>query len=488
MMSVSTANFYRFSLFVSLHILLCLSTVIAGTGEILEFYDVAKDGNDFVVAPSNNVTILVEPTKSLVSISPYFYGVNIHPVPASWAFRNYSLVKDLHPDVIRIMGLRRIYWLRDSDDKSFTLRSELSPAKGVYDFTELDAMIEKIQSIGAKTYLTLGFGAPSWLADPEGSKHLPRVKAEQLGEYAQLMGRVVKHVKCRFKDNVKWVTIENEPENLKYSIEDFSTLVQLAAIEIKKVAPEILIGGPVTGYATWKQPNGEKVSFANGLKRLKKKHLPFDLIDWHIYSTNPELIFKTVDIVSEVWQGKAKVISELNLDWQYSGKGGKISKKRNTGWRSVAWLAYCYDRLQLMGVGQVHYFCLGNDNFGLYDYHQTKVSPNYYLFKLMTNVMGRKRIRASSSNSAVGVIATIENGEIALLIYNRSDSSVTVKFDMDATRPVKVWDYNKAWYEANKLIVNGNVNQIVPSYIDADNSLFNISARGLILLKYKYKQ
>ncbi len=445
-------------------------------------YDAAVAGDDYIAAPDRPICINVY-TNSLLTISPNFFGINIHPVPASWAFRNKELVANLKPDVIRIMATHRTYWLRDSNNKSITIRSSLSPKEGVYDYTELDALINSIISIGAKPYVTIGFGAPAWL-DTNKANRLHKVPPENIIKYAQYMAAVVKHMNAE-KELVRWVTIDNEPENLQYSIDDYITLVKTAAKLIRNVDPMVKICGPVTGYATWLQPDGSELSFSRSLSILKKANLPFDVIDWHIYSTNPELIFKCVDIVKNTWPGKPMVISELNRDWRYGNDtGGETSKYRNTCWDSVAWLAYCYDELQKSGVSQVHYFCLGNDYFGLYDYHQTKVNPNYFLFAIMTNIMGRERLGAVSDNKAIGVIATVKNKKKIVLVYNRANADVDINFDLNTDKKVLLWDYNKEWYRNNRKIDNGSISLISPKSVSGTNKVWKISERGILVFKY----
>ena len=113
--------------------------------------------------------------------------------------------------------------------------------------------------------------------------------------------------------------------------------------------------------------------------------------------------------------------------------------------------------LQQEGVYQVHYFCTNNGIFGLFDYHFTKTAPNYQLFYLMTNVMGRERVEASTDHDAIGVIATRQDhGEYALMLYNRANAPVKVlvpNFSSDYS--YRVYDYSYEWYVKNHMITDG---------------------------------
>ncbi|HCD33010.1 MAG TPA: hypothetical protein DER01_11430 [Phycisphaerales bacterium] len=460
---------------------LCLCSLLTAD-EMPAVYDAAVAGDDLIQTPQKPVQITVDFDKPLIDIDQHFYGINVHPIPAKVAFRDQELVAQLKPDVIRIMGTHRTHWYRDDQNKSVTVRSSISTEPGQFDFTELDALVQGIKAVGAEPYLAIGFGAPKWLADPTGSQRLRRVSKDRLGEYAQFMADVVKHLNLQKQYKIKWVTIDNEPENLEYPLEDYITLVKLATAAIKSIDPTIQINGPVTGYATWKQPDGRKISFSSSLQMLKDAGLDYDGIDWHIYATNPQLIFKTVDIVKRTYPDKPLIISELNRDWRYAGKGGKLSAKRNTDWYAVAWLAHTYDGLQKMGVSQVHYFCLGNSFFGLFDYHHTKVHPNYHLFRLMTQQLGRKRVTTTSSDEAIGVIATVDQNKPAILIYNRAQETVTVHYKLPTNQTVQSWTLDEKWYDANKTITDGNTTLLTPQTITDTPTEWTIPARGVILL------
>lgn len=469
----------------SLTLILFLSfTAWSPAAEMPAVYDADIAGDDNIATPTKPVVIDVDFDKPTVKISEHFYGINIHPVPASVAFKDQQLVMDLKPDVIRIMGSHRTHWYRDANNKSVRVDSTISPSQDKFDFTELDALIAGIQAVGAQPYLTIGFGAPKWLADNTGSKRLRRVATDRLDEYAKYMADVIRHVNVDKKYNIQWVTIDNEPENLQYPIGDYISLVRQATAAIKAVDPSIQITGPVTGYATWKQPDGKKYSFSSSLTMLKNAGLDFDGIDWHIYATSPQLVFKTVEIVKNIYPDKPLIISELNRDWRYAGKGGELSAKRNTGWHSLAWLANCYDQLQQMGVAQVHYFCLGNNYFGLYDYHHKQVHPNYHLFHLMTTQMGRQRVATTSSAPAIGVIATLDaKKQPTVLIYNRAQESVTVQYKLPTTESVQCYTFDEKWYNANKTINDGKATLLTPKMVSGKTQTWGIPARGVVLLK-----
>jgi hypothetical protein len=415
--------------------------------------------------------VSVDTTQTTVAISSDFYGINVHPSTASYEFGDAQLARDLSPDVMRIMALHRT----DYPVGQPSIRYELSPSEGVYDWTHLDDLLTVVDDIGAKAHVALGFGAPPWLGE-EVKTNRRRVSPEEFPAYAQVMAGVVAHMDHLYPGLVSAVTIENEPENLQYDIGDYVGLVNAASQAIRAVSPSTQIAGPVTGYAYWNQSDGSRLSFGQSMEALSQVDPGYNMIDWHVYSRSVDTVIHTVDVVKEHWPGMPLVISELNRNSNYgSDPAGQQSVIDNTGWESVAWLAESYDRLQLEEVDQVHYFELADNTFGLYDYRHTETRPNYHLFYLMTNIMGRQRVQAESDDSDVGIIATVdEQGRKALMLYNRSDESQSVSLDLEGLSPeapVDVYRLEEAWYDQHKAIINGGAQLLEPTRMPLPSSL-----------------
>jgi Glycosyl hydrolases family 39 len=415
--------------------------------------------------------VSVDTTQTTVAISSDFYGINAHPSTASYEFGDAQLARDLSPDIIRIMPMHRTEYPKGQPK----IRYELSPSEGVYDWTHLDDLLTVVDDIGAKAHIALGFGAPSWLGE-EVKTNRRRVSPEEFPAYAQVMADVVAHMDQLYPGLVSAVTIENEPENLKYDIDDYTELVNAASRAIRAVSPSTRIAGPVTGYAYWNQSDGSRLSFAKSMEMLRRVNPGYDMIDWHIYTKSVDKVIHSVDVVKEHWPGMPLVISELNRNWRYgSDPAGQQSVIDNNGWESVAWLAESYDRLQRQGLDQVHYFAIAGTPFGLYDYHHTETRPNYHLFYLMTNIMGRQRVQAESDDSDVGIIATVdEQGRTALLLYNRTSEAKSVSLDLEGLSPeapVDVYRLEEAWYDQHKAIINGGAQLLEPTRMPLPSSL-----------------
>ncbi|MEK6793963.1 MAG: hypothetical protein AABZ39_04250 [Spirochaetota bacterium] len=444
----------------------------------LVFYDPAATANDTVAVPDAPVALTVHAEKPLLTIPPEFYAVNQTICPAHFAFRNRELVKRLKPDVIRIFTQKLTLWSK-VDGKGKREDFVLSSKKGEYNWKQIDDHVQGIVDCGAKPYVALGFGAPPWLYS-SGSERLVRPPRERFDEYAEYMADIVRHLAVEKRFPVRYVTVDNEPENVKYPIDDYVELVHLAKAAIQKAVPGVMVGGPVTGYATWEQPDGKKLSFDSSSRYLKEKQTPFDFIDWHVYATAPSVVMRTANILRDIYGPKMELIlSELNRDWRYAtAKDQATAISNNAGWGSVAWLIYLFDHLQRAGISQVHYFDLISNPFGLMDYWNTEARPNYFTFWACTSLLGRKRVAAESTHPSIGIIATRDDGMTTALIYNRSaaDSAVTIR-GMNAGSILR---FSSDWYDANRSITNDMLR--MPAWESAPASM-SVPAGGFIVVR-----
>lgn len=406
--------------------------------------------------------VAVNPAHPTQKISDQFYGINVHPSTAAFEFGDAQLVRDLAPDVLRFMVMNRTDYPLDKP----SVRYELSPEPGVYNWNLVDDLLDVTQAVGAKAYVALGFGAPPWLGE-EVKRNRRRVTPEEIPTYAQVMGDIVAHIDQKYPGLLSAVTIDNEPNNLRYDLDVYLQLVAAASQAIRAVNSDIPIAGPVTAYASWPQSDGRQLSFNSSMTILSQANPGYNLIDWHMYTRNVSTVAKTVQIVKRHWPDMPMVISELNRNTHY-GKdaAGQQAIADNTGWGSVVWLAETYDVLQREGVDQVHYFELADNTFGLYDYRQTETRPAYHLFHLMTTVMGRQRVEAESRNDNVGVIATLDDsGQLVVLLYNRSDQPQSVSLQLtghDAATTIDLYELEQTWYEQHKAIIDGKAQLLEP--------------------------
>ena len=392
------------------------------------------------------VRVSLEKSKPLLTIAPQFYGLNIHAGTAKFELANRDVLRVLSPDAVRIMTNHRVDWSLEGRGRT---SYPLSPKQGVFDWGPLDELVDGALAIGAVPYLTIGFGPPDWLKSENSTKRMPPVRS-RLDEYASFMAQIAERYHKRVVPGGLRISVENEPENVGFLLEDYSELFNRAYKKIKSVDSSIQVGGPSIGYAMWPQQAGRSLSFSQSVGLLRPRIQP-DFFDWHIYSYTSKNILKTVDLVKASYGSKMPlVISELNRDWRYSGPQLAKSVEANTGWESVAWFADTYDKLQRAGVSQAFYFAWRSNALGLVDNRFKVIRPSFYIYWALTNIMGRERVQCDTGTPELGCIATSDKGGVRTLIYNSSKNDVAIAFSQKPSAELVRFD--RSWYEDNRRI------------------------------------
>lgn len=438
----------------SLRVALCIAAAgawCAAHAQPLLSYDPddkasAKSVPRAATAAQSAVRVTLDKSRRLTTIGPQFYGLNVHPGTAKLELANKQILKLLKPDAIRIMTNQRADWSVEGKGRT---AYELSPRSGVFDWGPLDALVDGTLEVGAVPYLTIGFGPPEWLKPEKSSKRMPPVNSK-LEDYAEFMAQIAERYHKKVGTRPLRISVENEPENVGYLLQDYADLFNKAYKKIKAVDPAIQVGGPSIGYAMWPQQDGRRLSFGQSVGLLKSRVQP-DFFDWHIYAYTSKNILKTVSVVKEAYGAKKPmVISELNRDWRYGGPAVAKSVEANTGWESVGWFADAYDKLQREGLDQLFYFAWRSNALGLVDDRLKVVRPNFFIFWALTNVMGRQRVQCDTGAPELGCIATLDKGGVRTLVYNTGDANAVITFNQ--LPKTEVTRFDRAWYERNKVI------------------------------------
>lgn len=139
-------------------------------------------------------------------------------------------------------------------------------------------------SIDVKPFVELSFMPEDLKSGNEtvfwwkGNKTPPADK----GKYASLIYEVVKHLVQRYGlDEVKqwYFEVWNEPNHKGFftgTKEDYFEMYKIAANSVKKVSPELRVGGPATAGNAWV---GDFIDYCD------KNNVPLDYISTHTYGT-----------------------------------------------------------------------------------------------------------------------------------------------------------------------------------------------------------
>jgi xylan 1,4-beta-xylosidase len=179
----------------------------------------------------------------------------------------------------------------------------ICPAKGVYNFTNLDKIYDFWLSIGLKPYVELSF-MPEALAS--GTQTIFRYKGNvtppvDMEDWSDLIRAFLQHLIERYGLNevLTWnFEVWNEPD-LEGGFwvggqEKYFELYAAAARTIKSVDPRLKVGGPSTSKSAWVQET---------LDYCIANQVPIDFLSTHHYCADASLVMgKYTDGIS--WRGQ----------------------------------------------------------------------------------------------------------------------------------------------------------------------------------------
>ena len=262
-----------------------------------------------------------------VPIKPQFFGMHD---PGSDAPRNYGAVR---------------WW--DND----TTWADVEPAKGLYNFTKLDRLVDDAEHRGVKATLTLG-ATPSWAAtNPTQSSAIWLSPGSSSPPRSQTYWTdYVTAVATRYAGRIDSYQIWNEgglPQFWSSTPAKLAQLTAAAYVAIKEADPHAkVVSSPILP----RQPHWQAWA-TSYLKALRQVGWPVDVFAIHSYQpdrlANPDgralVIQQTRDIMRSVGApSRALWDTETN----YTSRA--FVRHKITGARAAAWVARAYlDSLRL---------------------------------------------------------------------------------------------------------------------------------------------
>ena len=206
------------------------------------------------------------------------------------------------------LGFRyvRFHGLLDDDMCVLTMKKDhMGNELGlVYNFINIDNICDFLLSIGMKPFLELGF-MPSAIAS--GDRTVFHYKGnitppKDYHAWAELIEKMTAHLVDRYglEEVSQWFfEVWNEP-NLFFFFdgtkEEYFKLYEYAAKAIKKVHPDLKVGGPATSCNSWIK---DTVEFC------EKNQVPLDFVSTHHYPTDDPLWKSGMDIMDFFQSGAA---------------------------------------------------------------------------------------------------------------------------------------------------------------------------------------
>ncbi|MFB3788707.1 MAG: hypothetical protein ACE15F_20300 [bacterium] len=323
---------------------------------------------------------------------------------------------------------------------------DLLPQRGKYHFDTLDRSVDTILQTGAEPLMCICF-KPAVLF-PQINQDI--VEPNDYEEWDRLIFNLARHYRGR-NPKVRYWEIGNEPDigedggcPYRFQPDSYVHYYRHTANAILQADPDALVGGPA--LAGVRSPILPRL-----LAFCGEESVPLHFISWHIYSSDPIQVRKTIEYAQALLREYPRLHPETFLDEWNIDLGTPPSDPRfqpcyiaETIWRMKdAGLDYsCYYHIRDYHVSFerfARFMSPGGTAFmtqwwnrrpqwdGLFDYQNT-IRPAYFLFKLLSRLTGVRLRMDSSLDTVHGFAAWDETFQLYnVLVWNFSSSPVNIE-------------------------------------------------------------
>lgn len=352
----------------------------------------------------------------------------------------------LSPDTIWEGRLAEIRALRPRMIRLFVQEYfDLMPAEGKYHFDSLDRSVDLIRAAGAIPSLALAF-KPAVLF-PKVDQDV--VEPTDYAAWEELISQLVSHYQRRGTGPIYW-EVGNEGDigesggcPFRFTPDNYVRFYSHTVAAIRRTDPTAKVGGPA--LANWKSPILPAL-----LEHAAAGKSPLDFVSWHIYSSDPVAVRKTIDGVRVLVAKHPSLRPELILnEWNMSLSNPVLDTRfqpayiLETAWQMKdADLDYsCYYHIRDYHVeldqfapfmspggaaGMARWWNRMPQYDGLFDYQNT-LRPAYFAFKLLSRLAGSK-LPVTTDDEKVHAFFTWDDTYKThnLLVWNFSDKPASV--------------------------------------------------------------
>lgn len=275
--------------------------------------------------------------------------------------------------------------------------------RGVYDFTWLDDIVDKLLERGVQPWLSVSYGNPLYTpgASPDGVGFPPIYTAEEREGWTAYVKELTRH----YKDRVSHYEIWNEPDAGFFKPKPdpalYADLVQLTSTAIRSEYPESVIIGGALGVAMC--PNGldyTEACLQNGMADY------IDIITYHGYKFMPEQYSiqefpayrRLLDRYKpglKIWQGETGCPSKVPEGNDQALAEMEVSEAVQARWlarRVLLELGYGAEHVNYFNMGDFTKYLFGGDlgytsHYGLVRMEDGTPKPAYYTLQTLATLL-----------------------------------------------------------------------------------------------------
>jgi beta-xylosidase len=292
-----------------------------------------------------------------------------------------------------------------------------------YDFTKLDVALDAVLASGAQPFLSLGLTPRVF--SPTGVENAPPA---DLRAWRELVTATVRHVNGQRGLGIRYWEVWNEPNLSPFwagSFQEYARLYEVSAAAIAAADPTAKVGGPATsGHEYWVR---SLIDYA------AKTNSRLDFVSWHTYHVRPVMLANQVALVRRDlarhprFRDTELMLTEWSLNSDFGANAGFVGDSHVV----AAYAAAVIHTLADANVSQALFFEAidgqppdGQTVWGRWGAlaYDGQPKPAYHALTAL-NRLHDGRLPASSPDPRIGLLATRQEGRLALLIWRLSPES-----------------------------------------------------------------
>ncbi len=399
-----------------------------------------------------------------------------------------SEVLDIWQKDIGFGGVYRIQynlWEINESAKDDSLKKEL--------MSNYESIIKKISDAGGTIILDI-FGTPAGLGKVLDKKS----PSLDLNVFKELVKNHIKELSCNKKYNI-WYEVWSAPDLDEFFLgrkEEYLSLYQAVATGVKELEAEtkihIPLGGPAVSW--WFQDcdkntvvTPEKSLIYELIKYCYNYQLPLDFITWHTYSTDPKAEYeitgynKTSVVLIRDWLTYFKFNANTPLiidEWNYDSGANFLPARQKMSSICASFIPARIKNMYEAGIDYQLFFSLedfqGNKehvlrNTGIFWFtseaqeYRGGAKLTYNVFRLLSGLGKNMFVLPKSNDDFIDIIATKEEDNIVILIYNYIDPDMAKNY---ISRNIAVLNDSERKVLLS-FIKSGKLEKIISCQIDA---------------------
>ena len=332
-----------------------------------------------------------------------------------------GIMREIHPRYIRIDHLYDYYNVLSFDDDGNAL----------YNFSELDRIVDAILEAGAQPLMSLSYAPPAINPD---DVYAPPTDFDVWGD---LVYETVRYYNIERDLDIKYWEVWNEP-NLHFfdgTIADYLDLYHATAQAVKRADESAWVGGPAMASFTYGLPKFYRFNDESWITALivyaQRNNLPLDFVSWHFYSQLP-WTYRDKIATYDQWLSQMTPKPQLLLtEWNYVAGN---SSAMDTG-KSVAYLAQTLSIFAESNLDQAFYFepIDGREDwFGRWGLIRADGlrKPSFYAYTLFNRLIGTQLL-VESNHPNIGAVATQTNDTLVILFWNNTGTDESIQITVD---------------------------------------------------------